>query len=180
MLLICILTTSIFLCACDKGSNTDSTPSGSTPSGEPNDLRDADWIKIYSYTNFSIKPGNYSTVINSVDDIDTLCNETSSPIFENNQKKINGQIIEKLKIYDKEFFETKSLAIIFRLQNGGDYYVKDFEIIEESMTVTVIRETPKGVVYPSVVETYLYLLEFDKEKVVDVTQINVDQITVYV
>ena len=170
MLLISILTTSILLCACDKDDNTEKPPA--------DDLRDADWIKVYRCSDNLKK--YYYPIINSVEEILTLCDEDNSPIFYKNDHS-NDRAIEKLKEYDEEFFKNKALVVFFRHRNDGSHYVKDFEIIDESLNITIVRETEKNAVYPTIVPPFwIYILEFDKEKVKGVTQINVEEITVYV
>ena len=160
ILLISILTTSICLCACEKD--------------------DEDWIKVYSCS-YNIKDLNYSAIINSVNDVLTICDEDTSPIFDNDEYGANKKAIEALKEYDEEFFKNKALVVFFRSHRGGDYYVKDFEIIDESLNITIVRETKKNAVYPTVVPPIcIYILEFDKEKVEQIANINVDEITVYV
>ncbi|MDE5653977.1 MAG: hypothetical protein K2I46_00020, partial [Clostridia bacterium] len=162
IMLICILTTSVFLCACDKDD-------------------DQDWIKIHNYSSFSLKYSNYSTKINSVEDITTLCDENSSPIFKKDSYDRNIDIITTLNEYDEEFFMDKSLIVLFRLRNGFPFYVKDFEIIDQSFNITLARDLPKEpVAYPGVFISSIcvYILEFDKEKVKDVTQINVQEILI--
>ncbi len=165
IVLITILITSLFLCSCHDDD-------------EPNNQ---DWIKIHDYTRFSLKYSNYSTKINSAEDITTLCDEDTSPIFKKDGYNRNIDIITTLNEYDEEFFMDKSLIVIFRLRNGFPYYVKDFEIIDESFNITLARDLPKEpVVYPDVVITSMcvYILEFDKEKIKDVTQINVQEILI--
>ena len=112
IVLITILITSLFLCSCHDDD-------------EPNNQ---DWIKIHNYYIFSLKCSNYSTKINSVEDITTLCDEDTSPIFKKDGYNRNIDIITTLNEYDEEFFMDKSLIVIFRLRNGFPYYVKDFEI----------------------------------------------------
>ncbi len=165
ILLMSILITSLFLCSCHDDD-------------EPNNQ---DWIKIHNYYIFSLKCSNYSTKINSVEDITTLCDEDSSPIFNKDGYDQNKQIIDTLKDYDEEFFINKSLIVLFRHKGsaGYSYYVKDFEINEESLNITLARDLPKEPVgYPLLVVTSVYLLEFPKEQVKDVTQINVQEILI--
>ena len=170
MLLISILTTSILLCACDKDDNTEKPPA--------DDFRDADWIKVYSCSN-NLKDYTYSPIINSVEEILTLCDEDNSPIFYKNDHS-NNRAIEKLKEYDEEFFKNKTLAIFNRSLTRGGLYVKNLEINDELLNVTLINEISKNAVYPTITTTCLYLLELPKEQAKGVTQINVEQITVYV
>lgn len=109
------MTTSIFLCACHKDNN--------------DDYRDADWIKIYRCSN-NIKDVTYSAIINSVQDVSVICDENTSPIFDNDRYGTNKKAIEALKEYDEDFFKNKALALFFRSHDDGNYYIKDFEILE--------------------------------------------------
>ncbi len=166
ILLMSILTTSICLCACD---NDDNTP--------PNQ----DWIKIHTYNYLYLKQDNCSAIIKSVEDITYICDEDTSPIFKKNSYEQNKKIITTLKEYDEEFFEEKSLIVLFRFRSSSGYffYVKDFEIIDNSFNITLARDLPKeSVMYPLLVVTSVYLLEFPKEQVNDVTQINVQEILI--
>ena len=165
ILLMSILISSIFLCSCHDDD-------------EPNNQ---DWIKIHNYSSFSLKYNNYSAILHSVEDIMSICDKDTSPIFKKSGYDQNKQIIDTLKEYDEEFFIDKSLIVIFRLRDGFPYYVKDFEIIDESFNMTLARDLPKEpAVYPDVVIaiTCVYILEFDKEKIKDVTQINVQEILI--
>ncbi|MCI8420920.1 MAG: hypothetical protein HFE34_01360 [Clostridia bacterium] len=165
ILLISILITSLFLCSCHDND-------------EPNNQ---DWIKIHNYNYLYLKQDNCSAIIKSVEDITYICDEDTSPIFKKNSYEQNKKIITTLKEYDEEFFEEKSLIVLFRFRSSSGYffYVKDFEIIDNSFNITLARDLPKeSVVYPLLVVTSVYLLEFPKEQVKDVTQINVQEILI--
>ncbi len=165
ILLMSILITSLFLCSCHDDD-------------EPNNQ---DWIKIHTYNYLYLKQDNCSAIIKSVEDIMYICDEDTSPIFKKNSYEQNKKIITTLKEYDEEFFEEKSLIVLFRFRSSSGYffYVKDFEIIDNSFNITLARDLPKeSVVYPLLVVTSVYLLEFPKEQVKDVTQINVQEILI--
>ncbi|MDE7071441.1 MAG: hypothetical protein K2O86_05665 [Clostridia bacterium] len=140
-------------------------------------------IKLYSNGYLHLKNDtDYSIKLTSVEDVTTICDDTTSSIFENSSKYSNNKgIIKKLKEYDEEFFEEKSLIVLFRFRSSSGYffYVKDFEIIDNSFNITLARDLPKeSVMYPCDVITCVYFLEFDKEKIKDVTQINVQEILI--
>ncbi len=163
IVLITILAMSLFLCSCHDDD-------------EPNNQ---DWIKIYTCDKLNLKNDNCYTIAYSVEDIMTICDENTSPIFEEDKYGKEYYIIEKLKEYNEEFFIDKTLVILFRVRNdaGTYYYVKDFDINDNSLNITLARDLPKEpIIAPMVVCTCVYLFEFPKEQVKDVTQINVQEI----
>ncbi|MDE7191885.1 MAG: hypothetical protein K2O35_05420 [Clostridia bacterium] len=136
-------------------------------------------IKIYDDSSLDIE-SNYSAIINTTEEINTFCDVETSPIFSDD--KLTGQnnkIIETLKKYDEEFFQNKSIVVLFRFRASSGYFfrVKDFEINENSLNITLSRKLPsEPAFYPCDVITCVYILEMDKDMIANVNQINVNEI----
>ena len=130
-------------------------------------------IKIYEGL-VTIKSGTPSSIINSTEELSIykdFDNYEDTPI-ETIEKFIT--ILEK---YDDNYFQSKSLILIFRGRVSGMFYkVKDFDIDNELANITL--STPKSdddyIIWP--ILTCAYIFEIDKDKVANVTQINVTQI----
>ncbi|MDE5911224.1 MAG: hypothetical protein K2H24_02695, partial [Clostridia bacterium] len=83
------------------------------------------------------------------------------------------------KLYNDEFFQNKSIVVLSRFRTSSGYFfrVKDFEINENSLNITLSRKLPdEPVDYPCDIATCLYLLEIEKDQVANITQINVNEI----
>ena len=91
----------------------------------------------------------------------------------------NEEVIELFKDYDEKFFQEKSLVVLFRVRGTvGHYYdYKSHQVVGNTLNITLLWTIPdESVRYPAISGTYIYILEFDKEVVADVTQINVEDI----
>ncbi|MDE6604606.1 MAG: hypothetical protein K2K85_01110 [Clostridia bacterium] len=167
IILICLLTVSALFCACsDKDNESDNTPE-----------KDFE----FKYYEFGARLVNYATIIKSVDDLSAFFNDESSPIYRKEDKYAdiyNQKTLELFQDYDKKFFQNKSLVIIFRVRTclGLESDIKDYEIIDNSLnvTITIIRESNYD--YATAMTMHMCLLEFDKQKLSSVTQINVKEI----
>ena len=163
IILICLLTVSALFCACNDSDQT---------------LEKDFEFKYYEH---GAKLVNYATIIKSVDDLSAFFNDESSPIYikEDEYNEIYYQkTLELFQDYDEQFFKNKSLVIIFRVRTclGLESDIKDYEISDDSLNVTIsiIIESNKG--YADAMTMHMCLLEFDKEKLSNVTQINVEEI----
>ena len=226
--LIGVLSMSTILCACNTDKQPidgpDQTtiidqPSGEQSSGEqssgaetkeefiivttPN--RDYD-VKFYRAGNLNTKVGNYSAIINSIEELTTFCDMETSPYFKKmtiedikqygipddklNDKEFieqfdemfngdNRKMIEILKGYDVDYFQNKSIIVLFRSRPYDTvcYSLSSLEVNAGSIDITL--STPKTTDYlPCVVGNHAYIIEVDKEKVANVTNINVKEIEV--
>ncbi|MDE7190970.1 MAG: hypothetical protein K2O35_00625 [Clostridia bacterium] len=165
IILIVAMTLSVALCSC----NDSESPLVDKSS------KDFEF-KYYEYGASLI---DYATIIKSVEDLSAFYEDTSSPIYGENESDIfNERILEIFQDYDEQFFNNKSLVIISRVRTclGLDSDIKSYEIIDNTLnvTVSVIVVGNKG--YATAMTMHLCLLEFDKEKLSNVTQINVEEI----
>ena len=160
IILICILSTSILLCACNPDP----------PEYKPT-------MKVYRCKN--IENYKYSAIINSTEEIAVLCDEATSPIFQKENYESNKELIEKLKEYDESFFRDNSIVIFFLGHTGGEYYLKNFEIVDESLNLTLANKLKKSAIYPAVVIPFIHVVEFAKDKLNGATKINVDLIRIF-
>lgn len=89
----------------------------------------------------------------------------------------NDKLIELLNAYGDDYFQNKSL--ILSVVHFGDtryYRFKDFEIQDNTFNITLSHKIEPGYSYPCVVTVSAYFIEIDKEKVADISQINVTKI----
>lgn len=162
-------------------------------------------IKIYEDYRLQSKELNYSTIINSAQDLSVFCNEDTSPYFKKNQLTIqdiipditeeqlkdeelinmfeekyvncNKRMIGILQKYDEEFFETKSLALIFRNRGNNRFFkIKDISIEDNSLNLLLTTPSLNGD-YPVLESSVcVYILEYEKEKLNGINQINIKEI----
>ncbi|MDE7191882.1 MAG: hypothetical protein K2O35_05405 [Clostridia bacterium] len=124
-------------------------------------------IKIYrdSYVN----DNNLSTIISTGKELNDFCDEKTCP----------KKTIEILRNYNEEFFQNKSIVVLFRFRASSGYFfrVKDFEINENSLNITLSRKLPdEPGDYSCDVITCVYILEMDKDMIENVKQINANEI----
>ncbi|MDE6604580.1 MAG: hypothetical protein K2K85_00980 [Clostridia bacterium] len=161
-------------------------------------------VKFYRAGNLNTKEGNYSAIINSAEELTTFCDMETSPYFKkmtiedikqygipddklNDEEFIeqldemfngdNKKMIEILKEYDADYFQNKSIIILFRSRPYDTvcYSLSSLEVNAGSIDITL--STPKTTDYlPCVVGNHAYIIEVDKEKVANVTNINVKEI----
>ena len=167
ILLISVLTLSTMLCACDKDNGDTNT----------NDFE----LKFYDTKGYGYSIGNYATIIKSAKELTDFCNRDTSPIFKKEDEftvKDNEKIIELFNEYDEDFFKNKSLVAIFRTRGcwGLKSEIKDYQIKDNSMNVTVSVISKRNVGYPTAITMHIFLLEFDKSKVSNVNQVIVEEI----
>ncbi len=163
-------------------------------------------IKIYEDYRLQSKELNYSTIINSAQELSVFCDEDTSPYFKKNQLTIqdvipditeeqlknedlmnmfeetfvncNKRMIGILQKYDEEFFETKSLALISRNRWDNSFYILEkLEINNDTMNVILSTENPDNYIYPDISLTCLYLIEIDKQQASNINQIKVVELT---
>ncbi|MDE6474719.1 MAG: hypothetical protein K2L70_06435 [Clostridia bacterium] len=165
IMLVVALTLPTVLCACND-------------SGLPSEDKNAKDFE-FRYYEFGARLVNYATIIKSVKDLSAFYEDTSSPIYKENEYDVNNKkTLEIFQDYDKQFFKNKSLVIIFRVRTclGLDSDIKNYEIIDNTLNVTVSVIAEKDKDYATAMTMHLCLLEFDKEKLSNVTQINVEEI----
>ncbi|MDE6474744.1 MAG: hypothetical protein K2L70_06560 [Clostridia bacterium] len=160
-------------------------------------------VNFYSAGNLHTKENNYSAIINSIEELTTFCDNETSPYFKNmtiedfpisdemaNDENFieqfdemfnsdNRKMIEILKEYDADYFQNKSIVVLFRFRPyyTVQYSLSSLEVNTDSLDITL--STPKTTDYlPCVVGHHLYIIEVDKEKVANVTNINVEEIEV--
>ncbi len=129
-------------------------------------------IDIRIYQGWFFTSSNCSAVISSKEEITNFCDK-----YVLNDDKFIIDLFSKL--YNDEFFQNKSIVVLSRFRTSSGYFfrVKDFEINENSLNITLSRKLPdEPVDYPCDIATCLYLLEIEKDQVANITQINVNEI----
>ena len=117
--------------------------------------------------------------IDSSEQLISFCNETKLPINDKNDWDYERDYYKKLRSYDKKFFKNKSLIIVF-ISKGYPYGLEfsNFRTENDTMTVNILNHYDpyrKGVSYPCMEEGYLFLIEFNKNSIKDVNQIEVKE-----
>lgn len=141
-------------------------------------------VKIYEDKSLYLREGNYSTIINNISELNDLCDEETSPIFDKNNPYISIEDYKSVKIlrdYDEEFFQNKSLVVLFRFRasSGHFYKLNNLQINGNTINILLVRILPKEpVFYPDDVITCLYIIEMDKATSANITQINVEELEI--
>ena len=175
------------------------------PSGYVN----PDWVKIYRYNELSLRADKCSAIINSSEELNAFCdvdtssclktstvydlypNITEEQLKENEEKlnyyvkavnEANNQIIDILKKYDEQFFQEKSLVVLFSVRGsiGYGYNYKEHQIDGNTLNINLVMIEDGLHSYPMAMGTFFYIMEFDKEEVDGVEQINFTEIIEYV
>ncbi|MDE5756112.1 MAG: hypothetical protein K2I23_03400 [Clostridia bacterium] len=180
-LLICLLITTTLLCACSVAGDGNLL-SGRSRTAQPSDNAETKSKDFeFSYYEDISNIVNYATIVKSIGDLSDLFNDESSPVCVNKDEysqQNQQKILELFQEYNKQFFKDKSLVVISRVRScmGLQSDIKDYEIVDNSMNVTVSEISKKDADYATAMTMHMCFLEFDKEKVSDVTQINVQEI----
>ncbi|MDE6275984.1 MAG: hypothetical protein K2M75_05535 [Clostridia bacterium] len=207
-ILICVLSTSIILCAC----NTNQQPIDQQPKVKDTDEsttyanQEVDYdVKFYSVDCKSKKNATTSFVLNSLEDLNTLCDDEISPYFkttsieeikgylsneylndeaaiENAYDMFNGEnkkAIQILNNYDEDYFQEKSIVVLFRFRpyETVRYSLSNFDVNGNTLDIILSTKKPIGPL-PCIVGTHMYVIELEKEAVADVTKINVNEIQI--
>lgn len=181
IILISVLALSTMLCACDKdnGDIPDDTTQLKPIVGQEYDNVS---VSIYSDGSLTLKSVDYSAIINSVEELNSLCDKDASPIFDKETKYSDGQnqkIINVLKTNDQQFFKKKSLVVLFRTKGSSGYLYdfNDYNIDGEELDITLSMMAPKEPVdYPCDMATFIYVFKFEKSELKGATQVNVQEI----
>ncbi len=98
-------------------------------------------------------------------------------MFEEKYVNCNKRMIGILQKYDEEFFETKSLALIFRHRGNNRFFkIKDISIEDNSLNLLLTTPSLNGD-YPVLESSVcVYILEYEKEKLNGINQINIKEI----
>lgn len=141
-------------------------------------------VKIYGIGRPSAKESNYSTIINSSEDLVNFCDfeNDKSDFLKNSQDKLdiyaNTRLINLLNEYDKTFFKNKSLVFIYKTKPYPEYYNYD-SMIKDGETLKITLSLPPydgSYGYPCVVAYYVYLIAVDKEVADGVNQVVVEEV----
>lgn len=192
----------------DKEEQTSSNKEEQLPGKEDGALagdNNPDWVKVYKYNELSLKANNCSAIIKSKEGLDEFCDADTSSCFKTstvhdlfpditeeelkeNEKVINSyveffneanqDVIDVLQKYDEQFFEEKSLVVLFAVRSSSSfaYNYEKHAIVDNGLHVTLSLTINKGDRYPTDIKTFVYILEFDKDEVAGVQQINVEEI----
>ena len=183
-LLICLLATTTLLCACNvlgDGNSQSGDNAQLSASNTKSDSRDFEFKYYEDMSNIV----NYATIVRSIGDLSDLFNDESSPVCvskDDYSNETEQQILGLFQEYNKQFFKNKSLVVISRVRSclGLKSDIKDYNIVDNSMNVTVSEISKKDVDYATAMTMHMCFLEFDKEMVSDVTQINVNEVKVVI
>ena len=133
----------------------------------------------FKYYSFSLCR-KYATILKSMEDLSAFDDEY---VFQDYMEEEYKELLknyrkELLAQYDEEFFQDKSVVVIFRGRPclGLESGIKFCDIVGNTINVTVAQICEAGRGYPDEIEMHVCLMEFDKAKVESVTQINVHEI----
>lgn len=136
-------------------------------------------VKILHDSYLNIGDGNYSTITRSFKELNEFCDGETSPIFKIGQKSKTAEI---LKEYDEEFFNNKSLVVIFRFRGSSGYFyrLENYDVNNNAINITLVMEYDDASQYTADVISCVYLIEMNKDEVTDVANINVKEIKEYI
>lgn len=169
-----------------------------------------DWLKVYKCNDLSLQANKCSAIINSKEALDVFCNmdtssclktATANSLFPNateeqlNEKadlinyyvncinEANQVVVDKLqKKYDAQFFEGKSLVVLFARRPSSMlvYPYKDHEVNGNALNITLAMKLHEDYRLSCDMETFFYIMEFDKDAVDGVEQVSFNEIIEYV
>ncbi|MDE7191884.1 MAG: hypothetical protein K2O35_05415 [Clostridia bacterium] len=123
----------------------------------------------------TIKSVTSPPIINSSEELSIF---KDFSIYEDVSIETIERFIALLEKYDNDYFQNKSLILIFRGNPSSEFYkVKSFDIKDDLLNITL--STPKSDGYipiPWPILTCAYMFEIDRDQVAAVTKINVTQI----
>ncbi len=124
------------------------------------------WVKPEIY--------NSSKILNSYEE---LINFENFDLREDLSPQDKEHLLTKLAKYDNDYFQNKSLVLVFRRIGDSRFSrVKSFEIKGESLDITLSLPIIYDGGVATVVLDYMYYFEIDKEQVSHVIKININQI----
>ena len=111
-------------------------------------------------------------IVSSKDELIDLCEKYNNNFFNENSGNYNNEIPLKVRSYDDSFFESHSL-VICEISAGNHYSYKVNKIIkdEDSLQI-IIKEKRKIGTYTDIGFIYLFLLELEKEDVLNIKSDN--------
>ena len=112
-------------------------------------------------------------IVNSLDELETLCEEWNNPAFDEDNDDYSSELSEKIREYNEEFFENKALIINSSCQyNSKREPGVDKLIIEEDKLI--IEVSLKRGTYTDIAESWLFLIEVNKADIIDITNITIE------
>ena len=111
-------------------------------------------------------------IVSSKDELIDLCEKYNNNFFNENSENYNNEIPLNVRSYDDSFFESHSL-VICEISAGNHYSYKVNKIIkdEDSLQI-IIKEKRKIGTYTDIGFIYLFLLELEKEDVLNIKSDN--------
>ncbi len=129
-------------------------------------------VIYFDNSSFSAAVPSYTLeIVHSIEDLKILCTDKKSYTFDEESEYYNRLINEKIRTYDKEYFEKKSL-IIFSYERGDEfkYLVKDVDYKDNTIIIKIKRKT-----YPGIHNLLAYnatvLIEIEKEQVGEINNV---------
>ena len=112
-------------------------------------------------------------IVNSVDELEALCNEWNNPAFNENHEKYSSELSEKIREYNEEFFANKALIINSSLKYNSATEPRVEKLIVEEVDLIIEISLKQGT-YTSIAESWLFLIEVNKTDVQDIINITIE------
>ncbi|MDE6604579.1 MAG: hypothetical protein K2K85_00975 [Clostridia bacterium] len=130
-------------------------------------------IKIYQDF-INIKASAPSSIINSTEELDLFKNFDT---YESNSIKTIENFIATLEKYDDDYFQNKSLILIFQGYTSARFYkVKSFDIKDANLNIILSTPELNGYEIPWPILVCAYIFEIDKNQSADINNIIVEKI----
>lgn len=111
-------------------------------------------------------------IVSSRDELVSLCEKYNNNYFNENSEFYNNEIPETVRSFDDVFFESHSLVICEIVAgNYCSYKISKIIKVEDNLQI-VIKEKRKTGTYTDVAFMYLFLLELEKDDVLNIKSDN--------
>jgi hypothetical protein len=115
-------------------------------------------------------------IVKSFNELRDLCEEWSNPAFEEDNDGYGSELSEKIRGYNEEFFENKTLII-----NSSVLYNSAREPRVEKLTIEgdelIIEISLKRGTYNDIAESWLFIIEVNQTDIQGITNISIENTT---
>lgn len=115
-------------------------------------------------------------IVNSLIELEALCEEWNNPAFDENNEEYSSELSEKIREYNEEFFENKTLIINSSIQYNSAREPKVDQLTIEEGDLVIEISLKRGT-YTDVAESWLFLIEVNQTDVQDIPKITIENTT---
>ena len=114
--------------------------------------------------------------VSSKEQLIELSDKMNNHFFDESSTNYNNEIATHIRTYDDIFFKENSLIIcVINAGNGYEYKINDLDIQDNILSVN-IKKIEKSGIYTDEGFTYIFVIETNKNNLIDVKNIEVNKI----